>query len=323
MTASDFNSLFQRLLPRSYERSPSWEDVLQRAARGTPKTESPDVRGRRRLFGLAAVLAAVSLAGVALAGSLDGLADLLSRAEPVPETEMSERDRFALSRMRISLASPRSITRLAVRDGRAYYALRRGGETCYGTGPAGPGEYLLGQVTCARDFPSAERPLLEFALYRGHIDEREPRLGRFAGLAADAVARVGVIDTEGKLHAAPVIGNIYSLPSEDLPNVPVRRVVAFDRDGTKVFDHCVVRGGCQAVTALQAKRAAVLKLIGSRTARPQIQKTFGVPTRKVRRARKECWSYEKREPSFTICYGDSGGISVSFGAPAANEQRRR
>jgi hypothetical protein len=68
--------------------------------------------------------------------------------------------------------------------------------------------------------------------------EMDPRSGalRFlslAGIAADGVDRVGVIDMNGVLHAAKVVGNIYD---SDLPSaVSAAAIIALDSSGNEIF----------------------------------------------------------------------------------------
>jgi hypothetical protein len=59
------------------------------------------------------------------------------------------------------------------------------------------------------------------------------RFLELAGLAADGVNRVGVIDKNGVLHTAEVVDNIYygELPS----SVSVAAIVALDSNGNEVF----------------------------------------------------------------------------------------
>jgi hypothetical protein len=274
--------------------------------------------GRRALLTalVATVLAGALVTGAALAWDIGGLPALFS-GEPVPETRLSERDRFALAR--INGHDPRrppleasSVRRLGERDGRAYYSLRRGGEICYASGPAGQQD-LFGSIACTPDFPSRDQPILEFTAYHGQVGERMPKLYRFAGLAADGVARVGFVDENRDLHTVPVVDNIYSLGK--LPDVGVRSVVAFDHAGRKVYESCVAYGGCNGVDPREQARLDLIEKIrrGGGPFRAQLTRTFGTPSRKVELEKKECWAYENAELPFYVCFYERGGSSVSLG----------
>jgi hypothetical protein len=64
------------------------------------------------------------------------------------------------------------------------------------------------------------------------FDKRVTRILTLAGFAADGVARVGVLDPNGVLHGASVVGNTYS---RELPGIEAVALLALDASGGEVY----------------------------------------------------------------------------------------
>jgi hypothetical protein len=146
------------------------------------------------------------------------------------------RPRDALPFQKIGASGDETVL-LAVRGDRAYYRVRTG---CYAVGPAVPTEdYAFGQIMCAPDFPSAERPILDFTVFHTRwnpqLQQSGPRtVSRSEGFAADGIERVAFFTPDGKLLAdTPVINNTYRFG--DLPNGEVGALRAFGTGGAAVF----------------------------------------------------------------------------------------
>ena len=138
--------------------------------------------------------------------------------------ELSAEGRRVLERMGMPNAR---VFLLATSGGRAFYRLAAGprGRRCFATGPASTvGRF--GSVACvASGFPSRARPILDFSAFQLKRGEREPRLLRLEGIAADAVTAVALVGADGKVVArVPVERNVFALPSPPPP--PLRALLA-------------------------------------------------------------------------------------------------
>jgi hypothetical protein len=230
------------------ERS-SWDDVLARARRTT--------RRRVALATTAAALIATVLAtpalglGNRLLGFFDGT--------PVDSTQVPASDLHVLSAMAHGV-SPRlpasrqedearfkaaSLRRLAVREGRTFFAARaEGGGMCVAIGEVGT-KHLFGSVSCAPDFPSSARPLLDESAWSGPgLDLSQ--ITRFEGFAADGVASVGLLVAEGRVAAITQVEDNVYLRTDDLPEEPVLGIVTLDKDKRVINIACMAEAGCPA-----------------------------------------------------------------------------
>jgi hypothetical protein len=233
------------------ERS-SWDDVLARARRTT-----------QRRVGLAtavAALIAIVLATPAL-GLGNGLMGIFD-GTPVEPARVPASDLHVLSAM-VHGVSPRvpasrqedatrfqaaSLRQLAVREGRTYFAARaEGGGTCVAIGEVGA-KHLFGSMSCAPDFPSSARPLLDESVWRGPgLDGgkgADLQISRLEGFAADGVASVGLLVADGKIVAVTQVEDNVYLRRDDLPGEPVLGIVALDKDKRVITIACMARGGC-------------------------------------------------------------------------------
>jgi hypothetical protein len=163
-----------------------------------------------------------------------GLGDLSNQVgQPVALTPVDDRalQRFAASG--IELGAP---SLLSTRHGRSYYRLANAtGRPCFAVGPALPVSYRLGQIQCAADFPSAERPVLDFTvLQEATNDPASARVVQSEGVAADGVADVAFLTDRGKLvSVVPVVANVYSVTSP--PDAHVTTLVGRDANGAVVW----------------------------------------------------------------------------------------
>lgn len=143
------------------------------------------------------------------------------RAEKPGKREMTPRDLFLLRRG----------------EGRAVYrigGLRPGFNTCYASGPA-DNVGSLGLISCGKSrFPSRALPLYELSSASVGLRERAPQLVSLAGVAADGVAEVALLDRDGDVVArVPVEANVYLLASP--PVEATGALVAYDRNGVAVY----------------------------------------------------------------------------------------
>jgi hypothetical protein len=223
----------------------SWDDVLVRARRPS----------RRR----AAVVGVAALAAIAVAAPAFGLGERLRDlfgGEPVGSERLSAEELHVLGAMAQGV-SPRvpasqqddlarlgaaSLRRIATRGSRAYYVADRwGGGLCISIGTT-DAPRLLGSIACSPDFPSPARPIFDQSTSRGPI--AQPHVNRLEGFAADGVASVGLVTTDGDLAAVtPVQDNVY-LATEGLPAEPVGGIVALDANGTRVYSECFIAAAC-------------------------------------------------------------------------------
>lgn len=226
----------------------SWDDVRRRARRSTQRR----VALASVLGALTAIVVATPALGIGnrVLGMFDGT--------PVNSTQVPPMDLHVLSAMTHGVSprlptSPRddavrfkaaSLRQLAVRDGRAYFAARaEDGGTCVAIGKTG-GEHLFGSITCAPDFPSSARPLLDESAWSG--PGTDAQIGRFEGFASDGVASVGLLVGDGRLTAVtPVEQNVY-VRVDGLPTEPVLGIVALGKGNEPIYTLCMARGGCPA-----------------------------------------------------------------------------
>jgi hypothetical protein len=131
-----------------------------------------------------------------------------------------------------------SIRLLATRGGHTFYVIDVHGPRvtqCLAIGRVGRPE-LFGALGCSSgdDFPSPDRPIADYSTFYGRPNG-VVQIGRLEGFAADAVAKVGLLDEDGKLVApVPVIDNTY-LRTTGFPTGPLQAIVAYDQTGKRVY----------------------------------------------------------------------------------------
>lgn len=128
------------------------------------------------------------------------------------------------------------LNRLGTRAGVAFYAGRGAtGGPCYAIGPVETGG--IAALACLRpptQFPSADTPILNLSGISANPQAHSITFLGLSGLAADGVARVGLIGADGVLHDTEVQDNIYYA---DLPQIEAKALVAFDPSGQEIFRH--------------------------------------------------------------------------------------
>lgn len=112
---------------------------------------------------------------------------------------------------------------------------RRDGSSCWGTAERRSGEWTLTNYTCETQFqrfPDPKAPVLVLSR-GGTLPGTQLRFYEaFDGLAADGIARVGIIDGEDRVRTlADVIGNAFVGESPDR----FKSVVALDAAGEVIW----------------------------------------------------------------------------------------
>jgi hypothetical protein len=130
--------------------------------------------------------------------------------------------------------------RLAVRGTFGLYRVRRGGVDCYALGEVRPPlADRISMISCPPTFPSRKTPLVPFSLVESTPGRSDYRVFGVDGVAADAVASVGLTDHRGSVVAmARVEANVFTLRTS--PRFHAVRLVAFDSDGGIVAREAVV-----------------------------------------------------------------------------------
>jgi hypothetical protein len=196
---------------------------------------------RRRRRSLVLMLAALAVVAVALAVPSFGLggrlADLfgLSNGQRVEPRHLLPEDRWLLARG--GAFGFRSMRFLGSGGPIAYYAVvRKDGSTCFATGLIRSRPHIS-SLDCPTGrkpfaFPSRRTPLLDRSAF-----SVGPGASRWifvlTGLAANGVARVGVVDAEGVIHSTPVVHNVYY--TTNLPRGALLAIVALNPAGRVIY----------------------------------------------------------------------------------------
>jgi hypothetical protein len=113
---------------------------------------------------------------------------------------------------------------------------RAEGGWCYATADRRFGDWGLTEYACQTDanpFPSPEVPVINVGRFAGTRDPELLDYIQFAGFAADAVKRVGIIDKNDRvIPVADVVDNVYYAPT---PPTGAKRMVALDEDGKVIW----------------------------------------------------------------------------------------
>ena len=133
--------------------------------------------------------------------------------------------------------TPRDLFLLRRDEGRAVYrigGLKPGYSSCYASGP-GSDVGRLGGINCARNgFPSRRDPLQNMSVMQLRQGAKNPQLYRLEGVAADAIAEIGLTDARGNvIKRVPVQDNVYVLAHP--PAAANGGLVAYDSRGEVVF----------------------------------------------------------------------------------------
>jgi hypothetical protein len=237
-----------RLVRRATDAPLDWEDVRRRA-RG----------GRTRVSILAGAAVVCLVVGVAAGfGVGPGLWHLVAGTPVSPSRLSPEEQRLFASMssgkpvLRTEPNSPAlkrlngkvSIRLLGTRGGRSFYVIDVHGpriSQCLAISRAGRPDLFRGfECGSGDDFPSRRRPIADYSAFYSRRSG-EMHIVRLEGFAADAVAKVGLLDEDGKLVApAPVIDNTY-LRMTGFPTGRLEAIVAYDRGGKRVFCEDIAR----------------------------------------------------------------------------------
>lgn len=129
------------------------------------------------------------------------------------------------------------LTLLGTIGGRSIYRVGDSEHACYGAGNA-DAAWPLGVVSCRNAppyFPSREMPLFDFSTAGMDRTDAEMHYIRVAGVAADGVASVGLLNRSGAMvERLRVQANIYG--AESLPTTTGVRLVALDESGNALGD---------------------------------------------------------------------------------------
>lgn len=243
---SVFESVLDELVADAPVARASWSDVQKRARRSR----------QRRVA--AAAIAVITLAIAAPAVAIGGgqLVGLFGGGTPVGTERLSTYDLHVIGAM-ASGVSPRvpasqrqdlerfsasSLRQIATRDGHAFFvATRQEGGLCVSVGVLGS-DRILGSIICSPDFPSRSMPILDQSTFGGSPEM--PSVTRLEGFAADSVATVGILTSNGNVEAkTPVRDNVYSRV-DGFPDQTVLGVVALDENGDRLHVLCFWRSGC-------------------------------------------------------------------------------
>ena len=185
----------------------------------------------------AAILAAIAVPTLALADHY-GILGLSNPGDPVSRASLDPYELGALE----NYGGTDDIRRLGERAGVAFYVGRsEDGGLCFATGSAaGPAPKLDHFIGCQANvpdaFPSPEQPILNLgsAFKTTPLPRQITYILRLGGFAADGVASVGYVDTNGVTHTTPVVDNIYATDWFD-EDVPAIAIVALDAEGRELY----------------------------------------------------------------------------------------
>jgi hypothetical protein len=196
--------------------------------------------GRRASAGLAVVVALT----VGLYAALGAGANNTHGASPLKTAKVANfgpvnllpSDVRALARFSQSGDTLGNVTLLGTRDGQSFYRIENStGAACYGVGDVHATDHLLGQILCAPDFPSAQKPILDFTvIHGGTANPAQDRVWRSNGIAAAGVNSIAFQTADGRtVGATPVVNGIYSVRA--VPTVHVTNLIAKDPTGKVIY----------------------------------------------------------------------------------------
>jgi hypothetical protein len=113
---------------------------------------------------------------------------------------------------------------------------REEGGWCYATADRRFGDWGMTDYACetaANPFPSPEVPVLHVGRQEGLANPQLIMYSTFAGFAADAVRKVGIIDENDRvIPVADVVGNVFYSPT---PPPGAKHIVALDEAGEVIW----------------------------------------------------------------------------------------
>jgi hypothetical protein len=202
---------------------------------------------RHRAISIATLIAISVAAGataVALGGS-DRARSTGSSARALAQMSNVGKQAVLGKRAQVQLAKSNldgTVALLGSDGGRAFYRIdNTSNGTCFGVGPAAA-TASFGVISCPSGaFPTADKPVLDFSIIDIVRGSDQVRVWRAEGMAADGVATVGFVDTNGKTIAThPVVHNLYHFATP--PSNTIGGLVAFDSNGTKIYSESYARG---------------------------------------------------------------------------------
>jgi hypothetical protein len=231
------DGLFELFPP---DHGSDWDDVLRRAA-----------RPRRHLSRLSLLVAAALLVLLAIGSALALSGQLGGLFHGTPVNDLTPNEKFMLSEWDMN----GKVQLVAKRGSTAFYVIRgKDGRLCYSVGvvrshltPAQrEANIRFGSTSCfdRRVFPSRAVPVLDFSFYSFRRGDREARLGRLSGFAADPVARIGVIGRDNRIvFSVPVEHNVYTSGSKGVGVAGARGIAALDKHEKVLWVQCTARSG--------------------------------------------------------------------------------
>jgi len=189
--------------------------------------------GRRMFIGAAAVATVALAATLGIVASNGG-----ASPGPLPLSNAGlpvQASTFAPVAKSFMAGDPSSVRILGARHGLAFYVTTQDGTACYSAGDAAVGKSgraVTDSLGCPSDFPTASKPVLDDSFVSMDPSSGAITVLRLSGLAADPVARVGVISTDGAVSYAPVINNVYDLTGL---SVLARAIAAYDASGNTLY----------------------------------------------------------------------------------------
>ena len=190
---------------------------------------------QRKLLVVPVALVAIVVPALAFGGDVGGLFGFSNRGH-VQSTNDSLADVSALDRVGFGP----DVRVLGERAGARFYVGKSGAtaKPCFAirfgaASPAGGGAYACrstDQPAGSVRFPSPEMPIADFSLRRSPFDRpNEVYFTKLAGFAADGVAKVGLVSSDGTTYWTPVVDNIYA--NDALPNVRMTEMVVVSKSG--------------------------------------------------------------------------------------------
>ena len=133
--------------------------------------------------------------------------------------------------------TPRDVFLLRRDEGRAVYrigGLKPGYSSCYASGP-GSEIGRLGGINCSHSgFPSRRNPVQNMSVIQRRLGATNPGLYRLEGVAADAIAEIGLTNAGGSvIERVSVRDNVFVLARP--PAAATGGLVAYDSRGEVVF----------------------------------------------------------------------------------------
>lgn len=153
---------------------------------------------------------------------------------------MTDEQRLALARANVD----GQVYKLGKRAGVSFYTATQNGRPCFIVGADEAVAEKFGLIACLGADSAAElsdqQPVVDVSTFLRRAADSSARVQLLAGYAADGVASVGVLTTDGTIASTPVRNNIYA--ARNLTASGVTAVVALDAGGNIVYRSNLGRG---------------------------------------------------------------------------------